>query len=726
MKVNSINVQRRLKFGEALTTNQRKGAYKNTVNNAKEILGIQDGIHLAKIDVCAFPSTPQEDTGIGKMTSPIAKQSTDKLLSYMACNALKIFPAGPIGRQRRGYFGAYNRGAMSLGEDKINLWDLTSDKYGSILDKKDIEPFVKSNYSPDYLINYENEIGTSDMDEPNVAKGALPDYFYTINSTRDKKEILNAYKADETRQKGPLYIAWQNFKNLDETSPIKKEYDEFYSKKSPIDYDDMYTRLALAPFLKASGVPFLSENKDDIKGKDIWGDGYHFFEKFDVNPDSLSQSDRQKYYLKKEKYEVMKEEYKDEIDYYKFRQFIAHKQLHEYKDYVNNDLGAKLFGDCLVGFSHWEQQVYPDAFMKGAGGRMGLPVLNYFEIQNPNSPAYKLLEQKTKYFLDNYDGVRFDVGWSYINAVYQIDGQDKFMWLGNSLTDNIAKWAREVKGNDYDTRNLIYEFDNAGELSPFRYENRGYGEGTPTEAVDALKNLQGMAIFTTEFEHNDVNRNGAGWINKHFLDNVVHLDPDKYILGTNNHDGTPLWILASAADPKYNDRRGKNIGALMRVNNNYNYHNFNTPEKFAKAKAAEAFSCKNHFAFYMDPLGKKNRVDSHFDQDGWGENDWGLEDYRKRLTLNDEKEYHKALQEGRAYEAAELLARAIEQKDSELNGDFLKDENNKKVYNDLRAFMTYIQSRGALSEDEANEKYNNMEDIPAQFKRDYTYDRIIK
>ena len=40
--------------------------------------------------------------------------------------------------------------------------------------------------------------------------------------------------------------------------------------------------------------------------------------------------------------------------------------------------------------------------------------------------------------------------------------------------------------------------------------------------------------------------------------------------------------------------------------------------------------------------------------------------------------------------------------------------------------MTYIQSRGALSEDEANEKYNNMEDIPAQFKRDYTYDRIIK
>ena len=55
MKVNSINVQRRLKFGEALTTNQRKGAYKNTVNNAKEILGIQDGIHLAKIDVCAFP-----------------------------------------------------------------------------------------------------------------------------------------------------------------------------------------------------------------------------------------------------------------------------------------------------------------------------------------------------------------------------------------------------------------------------------------------------------------------------------------------------------------------------------------------------------------------------------------------------------------------------------------------------------------------------------------------
>lgn len=726
MKVNSVRSTSRLRFGEALTTNQRKQTYKTATNEAKKALGIQNGVHLAKLDVCAFPSKPQEDTGVGKMTSPIAKQNTDKLMSYMACNALKMFPAGPVTKQRRGYFGAYNRGAMSLGEDKINLFDLTQKKYGSILSKDDILPFVHSNNSRNNLINFENEIGTSDMDEPPVAKGSLPDYFYMEDNTQKKKEILNTYKADETREKGPLYIAWQNFEKLDETHPLKQEYNEFYSNKSALDYDDMYTRLALAPFLKAGGVPFLSDGEDEFRGEDIWGDGYHFFEKFDVNPDSLSQEDRVQYYLKKEKYEVMKEEYKDEIDYYKFRQFIAHKQLKDYKNFVNKNLDSKLFGDCLVGFSHWEQQVYPDAFMKGAGGRMGLPVLNYFEIQNPNSAAYKLLEQKTKYYLDNFDGVRFDVGWSYINAVYQIDGQDKFMWLGNSLTDNIAKWAKEVKGNDFDTKNLIYEFDNSGELSPFRFERRGYSEDTPVEPAEILNNLKGMAIFTTEYEHNDVDKNGAGWMNKHFLDKNIRLNPDRYILGTNNHDGTPLWILASAKDSKYSERRGRNIGALMRSYNNYNYENYNTPEKFAKTKAGEAFACKNHFAFYMDPLGKQSRVDSHYDQDGWGENDWGLEDYRKRLTLGDEEEFHKLLQQGKAYEAAEVLAYAMELKDGDSNHVFLNDEKNKEIYNNLRALMEYIKSPGALSEDEANEKYNNMEDIPAQFKRDYTHDRIVK
>ena len=723
MQVNNVNSK--LSFKKALTTNQQKD-FRETIKKSKQALGIDNGLSLLKIDAAALPRVDEQDTGVGKSYSREAVQFLKTMKLYTDANAIKDFPQGQMTKQRLGYFGAYNRGALSLGEDKINLFALTKENYGNLLKESDITPFVQSNYGNTKLINYENEIGLSDMNEAPVSKGSLPDYFYNVHSSKDKKRVLRGFKSNENRQKGPLYIAYENFKKLDENNPLKKEYREFYNPNRPVDYDDIYTRLAIAPFIKEGSIAYIDGKYGDMELDEIWDSGLSFFKNFDVNPDSLSEDERRIYYIKKEKYETIKKEYKDEIEYFKFKQFIAHKQLKESKNAVNQQ-GMKLFSDALIGFSHWETFVYPDAFMKGAGGRMGLPVLNYFEIQNPESPAYKLLEQKFKYNLDNYDGVRMDVGWSYINGVYQIDGHDKFKWLGDSVTRMFEKWAKEVKGPDWDLRNIVYEFDNAGELKPFVFENKGKHEQTPTRPIYELENLPGMAVFTTEYEHNDVNKNGAGWMNSYFLQNNVHLNPDKYILGTNNHDGTPLRILSSSDDGKYRDTRSKNIGALMRIYNNYNSANFENAKKFMKAKFGELFTTKNQFLFFMDVFGKKERVDSH-KGNGWGENDWGTEDYRKRLSKNPEMEYHQALQDGWGFNLPDSLAMAMEAKDNNSNGNFLRNENNKKLYNELRAYGSYIADSkdNVLSEQTANEKYGNIDFIPNEYKKDYTQDKLIK
>ena len=216
-------------------------------------------------------------------------------------------------------------------------------------------------------------------------------------------------------------------------------------------------------------------------------------------------------------------------------------------------------------------------------------------------------------------------------------------------------------------------------------------------------------------------------MNSYFLQNNVHLNPDKYILGTNNHDGTPLRILSSSDDGKYRDTRSKNIGALMRIYNNYNSANFENAKKFIKAKFGELFTTKNQFLFFMDVFGKKERVDSH-KGNGWGENDWGTEDYRKRLSKNPEMEYHQALQDGWGFNLPDSLAMAMEAKDNNSNGNFLRNENNKKLYNELRAYGSYIADSkdNVLSEQTANEKYGNIDFIPNEYKKDYTQDKLIK
>ncbi len=739
MKVNFYSPAANLKnvsFGKAYTTAQKQTYGTRVIPEAKKALGISDGISSMEIYTPAMPRDNEQDTGVGKINAKETAAFIDFARYYAGVNTVKDFSAGPMTKQQvNDYWGAYNRGALSLGDDRINLTSLTSEEYGEILSEDDIKPFIdnQKRNARKYLINFENELPDIDLDESPVAKGSIPDGFYNSVLWRgeEKREILTSYKNDETREKGPLYKAWENFKKLDETHPLRKEYEKFYDKKTPVDYDDMYTRLALAPLLRNGEVPYLSDGDDNVRGKNIWGDGYHFFEKFDANPYTLSAEDARVQRIKKEKYEIMKEEYKDEIDYYKFRQFIAHKQLKEAKADMNAK-GVKLIGDMQWGFSCLEQQVYPDAFLSTREGPQGLPALDFTELQNPNSQAHKLLETKFKYNLENYDGVRLDMGWAYINYPHKSKGKGdnelQYEYLGDSMLNYIRRWAKEVKGKDFDFRNLIWEFDNNGNLLPFKERYQGYSQATPYEPIDELKNLPGLAMFTTEYEHNNEKMNGAGWMNTSFFKRV-NFDPNKLILATNIQDGTPLRTLSVVDNDTFRQKREDNTGALMKDYYNYNYENYNSHEKYQAAKQGELFTTNNQALFYMDFLGKNEKLDSHQDKDHWGENRNGREDYKKRMG-DWEYEYHDAVQEGRGYNQAVVLAYSMEAKDNNTNGEFLRDPENRRIYNELRAWGNYLADNigGVKTEKYANEIYGSQtSDIPDRYRTDYaSNDRLLK
>ena len=122
MQVNNVNSK--LSFKKALTTNQQKD-FRETIKKSKQALGIDNGLSLLKIDAAALPRVDEQDTGVGKLYSREAAQFLKTMKLYTDANAIKDFPQGQMTKQRLGYFGAYNRGALSLGEDKINLFALT-------------------------------------------------------------------------------------------------------------------------------------------------------------------------------------------------------------------------------------------------------------------------------------------------------------------------------------------------------------------------------------------------------------------------------------------------------------------------------------------------------------------------------------------------------------------------------------------------------------------------
>ena len=133
-----------------------------------------------------------------------------------------------------------------------------------------------------------------------------------------------------------------------------------------------------------------------------------------------------------------------EIDFYKFKQFLAENDLKKAKDMLNQK-GLKLNGDMICGLSYDEIWSHPKAFLEGKTIKWDLPALDL-----DSKEAEKVIREKVNIYAKRFDGLRIDASWIYIQP-FNKDYGDKIL---NIIDDEVKK----VKGKDFDLHNIMHEF----------------------------------------------------------------------------------------------------------------------------------------------------------------------------------------------------------------------------------------------------------------------------
>lgn len=349
-----------------------------------------------------------------------------------------------------------------------------------------------------------------------------------------------------------------------------------------------------------------------------------------------------------------------DIEFYKFKQFLADEHLKKGKEFLNKK-GIKFAGDCLIGFSADEVKAFPNAFKQDHFIGMpewGLPALNYDTILDKNSDSYKLLKRKIQLNAKRYDIIRFDVAWAYVTPVITPSGEHQVLeknrkYMGDTLLKNIEEWVQEVKGTDFDTKNLIYEFD------------AGVDDFKAFEGNKLIKPLQNrVKIYGSTYMHNE---NGDKWgYNKAFLERGW--SPDEFILGVGNHDPQPLRQIAEDIPEKirvYDEVKKDFVtitenhkqDAIKPLSEELNIctDKLKKPSEFSKAKFAEPMMAKNNQYFYMDVFGREER----FDMQNFNAIKHPEKNYAYKVPENYQKAYHSALEEGFGFNIMDSLQKVF-------------------------------------------------------------------
>ena len=586
MKVNlysTVSFQRRLKPSE-------EAEYRNVLKEAKEKVG-NIGHSVLVMPSSSLPNGLNHNTGCGNMLNNESKEFFDFAKLYWDINYVQLLPEGQFARRNNGY-KPYSGSSLDLGDQLINLDLLTTKEYGNLLEKKDIENIVKQNLrsDKDIHINYDNTLSKS-----SPTNKALKKAFEELikEDTPEKKDILK------------------------EIEKYSTENAEWLSRKS------LYQALSL---------------KNGISDSRLWNG-------IEGNLYDLEKvTDSQREQIIKSIKEVP--EYKKEMDFYVFKQFLADKHLAKAKK-VLNDKGIKLSGDMQVGCSFDETWMFPKAFHKEHNTLWGLNAINY---ENPEGREF--LRLKVKNFAKRYDGIRIDASWLYSKQYLErkSDMERSFKDYHSEILDIIDDEIRKVKGSDYNLNNVMHEFEAAPDMFSIYTE-----QGLRPEAVNRTK------IFKSEYLNHewasvDAFRN-RGW------------NENSYMIGATNHDTLSLKDLYKKESIR--KAQSEELSKILKIPAD----KIQTLPEFMQAKFAEPVRGKHSMFFFSDAL----NLDEAFHIEGT--NDM----YRLKVPHDYQDKYFKSLEKGEGLNMMDALQKAFVSEGL--------DKKDPKLYKKIKKYNKILQSK---------------------------------
>ena len=258
-----------------------------------------------------------------------------------------------------------------------------------------------------------------------------------------------------------------------------------------------------------------------------------------------------------------------EIDFYKFKQFLAENDLKKAKDMLNQK-GLKLNGDMICGLSYDEIWSHPKAFLEGKTIKWDLPALDL-----DSKEAEKLIREKVNTYAKRFDGLRIDASWIYVQPLNK-DYGDKIL---NIIDDEVKK----VKGKDFDLHNIMHEF--VASVDDFNVYD---GEKLKPYIDNRVK------IYTSDWLADDWGTN-KGFIERGWK-------PENFIIGATNHDSKPI---------KFNENQAKTLSKILGIP----FKKLKDEKEFVKAKFAEPMMAYNNMLYFRDALANdSDKISADFEE----------------------------------------------------------------------------------------------------------------
>ena len=341
---------------------------------------------------------------------------------------------------------------------------------------------------------------------------------------------------------------------------------EKYSKQ-----EEILRKVYAREKLNSEFAKFKAENSKMLEPKALYRalaeinhtHNYKFWNETDKNLYSLPKVERDKRIAEVYK---LKE---NEIDFYKFKQFLAENDLKKAKEKLNQK-GLKLDGDMICGLSFDEVWSHPNAFLKGQIMKWDLPALNL-----DSKEAEQLIREKVNVYAKRFDGLRIDAAWTYVEPLNK-DYGDKIL---NIIDDEVKK----VKGADFDLHNVMHEF--AASAEDFNIYKNG-------ELRPYIKDR--VQIYTSDWLSED-------WgSNKSFLERGWK--PENFVVGATNHDSEPIKIKEAQAEV---------LSKILGIPKD----KLMNESEFIKAKFAEPMTAYNNMLYFRDALALKgDRISADFEE----------------------------------------------------------------------------------------------------------------